>query len=81
MANTNVVYRGAPWLCLTTALLAVLKTTGVLCISWWIVALPMLLPFIAIGAILGVVLALMLGALIVGGVYFGARWLIEKIVG
>jgi hypothetical protein len=49
--------QGSPWLILAFVLLTVLKVTGILAVSWWVVTLP-----------LWIVPAIILGGLVVGGI-------------
>lgn len=62
---------GIPWASLLTFLLAVLKLTGNISISWWWVAAPFWLPFLTVAVIsVGVFMVLTLVtvvAALVGG--------------
>lgn len=47
-------------LCALTAILALLKLGGMLLLSWWWVCVPILAPFLALGALLVVAVILKL---------------------
>lgn len=61
--HIQVVKPGAPWLILATVLLAILKVTGKLKISWLIVTLPL---WAGVAVFFAFLALLMAGALAVG---------------
>lgn len=67
-ANTQVVTTTAPWMLIITIVLAVLKTTGVINWSWWIITAP-LWAGIAVWAVIVVIILLFAGVLGLIGVF------------
>jgi hypothetical protein len=60
----NATSQGSPWLILAFVLLTVLKVTGILAISWWVVTLPLwIVPALVLGGLVvaGIVYAIVLG--------------------
>lgn len=62
----------SPWLIVLTVILAVLKVTEVINVSWWIVFMPLWLPF---AIILGLFVLFGLGFAVV----YGGAWVLDLI--
>jgi len=71
--NIKVVINLTPILIAITAVLAVLKLTGVVGWSWWAVTAPIWGPFAVTVAIWLLVMGLILGALLIASIFAAGR--------